>query len=389
MHTLAARMADTNGRASGFDYLRLFLALSILLIHTAMICHGLAADQAIYVGPARPLARLILPAFFAISGFLVAGSLERSRTIPMFLALRVLRIYPGLIALAAISAFVIGPLTSDLSASAYFSNHLLFHYLLTMSGDVQFYLPGVFAHNPQPGTVNGQLWTIPFELGAYLTLAGLATLGLTRWNFIAPLSTVLLILAYLGVTLLRHHLTVVFVPGSLNGALLMAAALTGASLYLYRRVIPYNLTLFAAALVISMLLVSIVPFGDFFAPIPAAYATVYLGLCNPDRRPLHGADYSYGVYLYGFSLQQTIIFLCPLAQDWRLNMLISVPAVLIVAALSWHFIENPAQNLRHPLRRLETLWLSRGARAPERAGSDRMAGMAVGPRGAVYRNTEI
>ncbi len=198
-----------------------------------------------------------------------------------------------------------------------------------------------------------------------------------------------MILAYLGVTLLRHHFKVVFVPGSLNGALLMATALAGASLYLYRHVIPYNLPLFVAALVISMLLVSIVPFGDFFAPIPAAYATVYLGLCNPDRRPLHGADYSYGVYLYGFSLQQTIIFLCPFAQDWRLNMLISVPVVLIAAALSWHFIENPAHNLRYPLRRLETLWLTQRDVAALRAGGDRMVGMAVGPHGAEYRNTEI
>src|ERR1700733_12268804 len=94
--SIAARIAQTGGHASGFDYMRLCLAPSIVCQHAGMTSYGMHADVALFESPARPLFRFILPAFFALSGFLVAGSQERSRTLLMFLGLRVLRINPAL-----------------------------------------------------------------------------------------------------------------------------------------------------------------------------------------------------------------------------------------------------------------------------------------------------
>ena len=48
---------------------------------------------------------------------------------------------------------------------------------------------------------------------------------------------------------------------------------------------------------------------------PVAYATVCLGLMNPSRKMLRGADYSYGIYLYGFAVQQTVMHYLPMAQS--------------------------------------------------------------------------
>lgn len=329
-----------------------------------MICHGLGADEAIFNGPARPLLRLILPAFFALSGFLIAGSLERSKTLGMFLGLRALRIYPGLIAYALITAFVIGPMVTRFSIHDYFTDPIFFQYQRTLLGDVQFYLPGVFSNNPQPDIVGGQLWTIPFELYSYATLAGFALIGLRRHRMLAPLSVVVVTASYLFITLVRHHWTIVYVPGAINGALLIATSLAGAAIYAYRDIVPWNFSLFAVAVILSVACVGYLPYGDFFAPFPAAYTTIYIGLFNPNRRPLHGADYSYGVYLYGFTIQQVVVYAFPFARGEIANMLVSVPAVVLIAAFSWHFVEHPVHRLRFVMKRLETSYLSLRTHVP-------------------------
>src|ERR1700761_3676596 len=114
LKTIQDRISETGGRSTGFDYMRLVLALAILGWHSIVTCYGSVAQDAVGASPARPLIALLLPAFFALSGFLVAGSLERSRTIPMFLGLRALRILPALAVESLISALIIGPLLTTL-----------------------------------------------------------------------------------------------------------------------------------------------------------------------------------------------------------------------------------------------------------------------------------
>ena len=371
--SLLLRLQRTGGCAIGFDYLRLSLALSICVLHCMIICDGFQAVNAIFLSPARPLVRFILPAFFALSGFLVAGSLERSQTLGMFLGLRALRIYPALGVEVVLSAFGLGPFASSAPVESYFRNPLFFGYLRNILGDPHYYLPGVFTANPLPRIVNGQLWTIPFEMGCYIALAGLTLLGLRRWRVLGPASVVAVTLAYLAVTLTRHGGTLVPVPGAINGALLIAAFLGGVSLYLYRDVVPYSAPLCGAAALITVLCLGICPGGDFFAPLPAAYVTVCIGLLNPSRRLLRGADYSYGIFLYSFAIQQACYHFLPFARVPTGNLLVGLPTVLGFAALSWHCIERPAQRLRAILKRLEMAYLDWRARG---------TGVAIADEGA-------
>lgn len=357
--SIAARIDETDGRASGFDYLRLMLSLSIVLLHSSITSYGLAADQAIFEGPARPLVRMILPAFFALSGFLVAGSLVRSKTLGMFLALRVLRIYPALAVEVLLSAFILGPIVTSLSIKEYFTNYLFFSYLLNITGHIQFLLPGVFEDNPLPNIVNGQLWTVPFELGCYIVLAGIAMLGLKRNRAIGPFFVVIVTISYLFVTLYRHNWVVAPVPGAINGALLIATFLAGVSIYFYKEKLPWNFGAGLASGLLAAVFLGYMPYGDFLAPIPIAYFTVYLGLLNPGRKALLGADYSYGIFLYGFVIQQSIAHFFPDFRSPAFNMALSVPIVLLVAAASWHFVERPAQQFRVVLKRWEERYLQR------------------------------
>lgn len=74
--TLGSALKRAEDRPSGFDYLRLSLAVSIVAWHTIAVCYGPQAEAPLWTQWFRPLPFFIIPAFFALSGFLVAGSLN-------------------------------------------------------------------------------------------------------------------------------------------------------------------------------------------------------------------------------------------------------------------------------------------------------------------------
>jgi peptidoglycan/LPS O-acetylase OafA/YrhL len=295
-----------------------------------------------------PLVGTLLPMFFALSGFLVAGSLFRTTTLVQFLGLRVIRIYPALAVEVLISALLIGPLLTTLPLKDYFTSPVFYLYLVNITGHIHYLLPGLFENNPFPNTVNMQLWTVPFELGCYITLSVLAVLGIKKFHWIAPAATVLLLLAYFVVrVIVKKQWALIAIAGGLPGQLLIACFLSGVSLYLYKEELPWSLSLCAISGVVTALLVGFIPFGDFIAAPVAAYFTVSLGVTNPKKLGvLQGADYSYGIYLYGFVIQQALVAAFPWAREWWINILVCVPVAMGVAAVSWHFIEKPALNLR-------------------------------------------
>jgi peptidoglycan/LPS O-acetylase OafA/YrhL len=351
--SIAERLAATNGRPSGFDYLRLGLAVAIVAFHSVMTTYGRSVNDALLMSSLGPFLRTILPMFFALSGFLVAGSLERSKTILTFLGLRVIRIYPALAVEVALSAFLIGPAITMIPLASYFSDPLFTKYLLNVSGTIHYYLPGVFETNPYPKVVNLQLWTVPYELLCYVTLTALVLAGAVQRRILVPLAMPALALGEL--LFLRS-------PDAwgwrvYNGYQLVLCFLAGVSLYLYRDKITWSLSMFFAALAASLLLWYL-PFGEYPAVLTTAYVTIYIGLTNLGRLSIiKGADYSYGIYLYGFVMQQLFVSLGG-PRSWWINVLVCVPLSALVAALSWHFVEKPAQKLRQFLPAAERQYLA-------------------------------
>jgi peptidoglycan/LPS O-acetylase OafA/YrhL len=297
--------------------------------------------------------------FFALSGFLVAASLERCRTLLKFLSLRAIRIFPALMVEVIISAFLLGPLVTGVSLSEYFTDPLFFHYLWNLVGHPQFFLPGVFLDNPVPRVVNGQLWTVPFELLCYISLAGLTVLGIKRYPIIAPTGSIGLLGAWIGLKVVMHG-ELAAMPGRVSGAILISCFLAGIAVYFYRMRIAWRPVWGTAALVASLgLLWS--AYGEYVAVFPIAYLTVFIGVANPRKILfLKNADYSYGIFIYGFVIQQAVAFWLPGSREWYLNVLISVPAALCLAALSWHFVEKPASELRKYVDWLEEKYLGFG-----------------------------
>ena len=335
--------------------MRLILALLVALDHCVTTSYGPVIEARFWATPIRPFLQALLPMFFALSGYLVAGSLERSKTLLMFIGLRIIRIYPALFVEVLLSAFVLGPIMSAFSPRNYFLSGLFWRYLLNITGDIHFQLPGVFLLNPYPNLVNGQLWTIPYELLCYVTLSTLAILWTRRWRLVSLTITVGVIVGYAIIHALHHHGNFAEMQAALPGLFLVFSFLVGACIHLFRDRLPWDFRIFVAMVAISLvglneggLLVYI------FVPFSLAYVTVYLGLTNPTRGGfLVGADYSYGIFLYHFVVQQTVVHLIPAAQHWYVNAIVSIGLATAFAAASWHFIEKPALGSRRHLVKLE------------------------------------
>ena len=105
LQSLGDRLDASAGRPSGFDYMKVSLAVMVIATHSVLTSYGQAADAAMWDTPARPFLRSVLPMFFGVSGFLVAASLDRCKTLIKFFGLRAIRIFPALTVEVLLSAF--------------------------------------------------------------------------------------------------------------------------------------------------------------------------------------------------------------------------------------------------------------------------------------------
>ena len=144
-YTIGEKYAAAEFRPTGFDYLRIILAVSILLWHAILVCHAVSSARGVVETQWKVPLLFLVPSFFSLSGFLIAGSLERS-TIPAFIGLRILRIVPALAVDTLLTLLIVGPLFTTLPLREYFSNKVTWKYLTNILGHINC-LP-VFHNNP-------------------------------------------------------------------------------------------------------------------------------------------------------------------------------------------------------------------------------------------------
>jgi peptidoglycan/LPS O-acetylase OafA/YrhL len=309
---------------------------------------GPDAERAILSGPLHGAISLLLPMFFALSGFLVCASLDRSRGLIPFIVHRILRIVPALTVVVVLSALVLGPLMTTLTLAQYFSRAESYQYLLNIIGSIHFQLPGVFMDTPEQRTVNASLWTIRYELGCYMALALLASVGFLKHVRVMSF-VVILSWAVCTALLLWHGSVKVAMESGTSGHFLVVCFLAGTVIFLLRDklLLPGPAMLLISG-VLSYGLLSR-PESAFLAPFPVAYLTVCLGLMNPPRIPVFSdGDFSYGLYLIAFPIQQTYSALFPHQRTWSRDVVISMALSFSYAFLSWHLVEKPV--IRHRKR---------------------------------------
>lgn len=281
--------------------------------------------------------------FFTISGYLIAMSYCSRHDLKAFVVARVLRIFPAVCVCVWVSAFIIGPCLSSLSVADYFKNISVYKYsinntVLLLRGYITDALPGVFMTNPFPRAFNGSLWTLPVELRMYLAIAVIGVLGLLRRRWL----TSVLLLASLFIIVVECQQG----PLELLVWRLPVFFLAGVLFYLNRDFIPSNTIILAALGTIAVLAFSSVSFpilgGSFlvyavfwFAYVPDGWIRKFNDL----------GDYSYGLYIYAFPVQQTLAALRPGIAPLSM-FLAAFPLTLGLAVVSWHVVEKPSLALK-------------------------------------------
>lgn len=377
------------GFGPGFDFARVFLAFNVLGWHSVLVAqgtYGQALDGAGWV-----LNYSVLPMFFGLSGFLVAGSAQRL-DIRNFFINRGLRIFPALIVEILLSAVVLGAIYTALPLARYFTSGAFFTYFLNILGFVRLQLPGVFLHNPNAAVVNASIWTVPYELACYGVMGTLIVTGIVRkgWTLVASAALVvgLSMILQFGAArfphadILQSALTLYEHNG--KGPALLPCFILGVAAYTLRHKIPFSgvlalacaITILAMGLLGSPGLYQFTPFTLLTSPI-LIYLVCFVGLSKIPPLPFFsGGDYSYGVYLYGFPIQQALAASFP-GMGWPVLLGISAVVVTLFATLSWRLIEKPILRLR---KNFSFVAREREREAVEAAKSDGAAlGLAAEP----------
>jgi peptidoglycan/LPS O-acetylase OafA/YrhL len=363
MQSLGSALDEQRGFAQGFDFLRIFLATGIIGWHTANLSgHAEMAKASVFWLSEY----MLVPMFFALSGFLVAGSSMRLST-RNFMLNRAARILPALAADIFFAALLIGPLVTKLPAKQYFTDATFLSYFFNIVGWVHYSLPGVFEDNPLPD-VNGALWTVPFEIACYIILMGLMISGAIKRPRLILLFTCAVLIVGIPLRLMMSHLAsdnATFLESLamdfflFRSSLLWPSFLVGIVLYQLRYYVPFSKTV-AIGLVCGVILVSV--FGDpevllrspvvYSIMLPLlGYLTVTIGLSPMPRLPgFGGGDYSYGLYLYHTPFLQSLIHCFPEAwtgDRWWTLFFAGFPLSLTAAVISWHLFEYPVLKLRN------------------------------------------
>ncbi len=349
---MAASLEErSRSRDNNFDLLRLGAAAMVLVSHAFPLS---GAREPFFDLPGHSMGAFGVEIFFAISGFLVVRSWCREPRLRAFVPKRALRILPGLMVAALLTAFVLGPLFTSLSVGAYLTHPETYGFVARnwTLFTINELLPGVFEHNVFPLAVNGSLWTLPLEVFAYGVLAALGIAGLLRRR-----AAVLVLLAGLFVVTSPYSgidLNVAAAPGGVDGGKidlslhLLAIFLASSALYLYRERVPLHPALFAAALGAIAVNGALPDLGATLTTLAIPYAVLFAA-CRPRARLsvlTRPGDVSYGIYIYAFPITQAVVAVMGGDGPVGAVVLASLALTYAVAYASWRLVEAPALALR-------------------------------------------
>lgn len=333
-----------SARGDNLLLLRLVAASAVIYGHSYAIC-GIAGakDHIARLGLGYGLysGSIAVQVFFAVSGFLVTGAWLRRPDLAFFLRSRTLRIVPAYLVCLLVSTLVIGTAVTELPRAQYLADPETWRYIwknLTFPIDMVWTLPGVFASNPLPNTINGSLWTLVVEVRVYVWLALFGVLGLLdrreRFFYAAALLVAALYTAYpLPMMPMDEFLRL--------GGFFLA----GSAFYRWRDLVPFHggfVVLLSGAAALAHGTEAFMPLYGLalcYAVFWFAYGPRFLLGFN------RFGDYSYGVYLWGFPIQQIVAKLLAVPTPTRIT-LIALPCAVAAGALSWHCVEKPLLRLK-------------------------------------------
>lgn len=350
------------GHRNSLGLLRLILAATVIFDH-AFPLGGFGTDPLWNLTHHQAsLGSIAVAGFFVISGYLIAKS-GMSADVVQFFWRRILRIFPAYWGVLIFTAVIVAPiiwLLMGRSLGTYFTfagDGPVHYFAANWTLNIGTYgIYDIYADTTPYGisighssVFNGSVWTLIYEWTCYLVIGvGVAFGVLTRARLVVPILTVFVFILQI-VFLVDSTAVATFIPFfadqyRLN---LLMTFLFGSCLAVYSKSIPFDDRLGVLAGVVMLLTLR---YGGFTVVglAAGAYFVMYLGarLGGPLRRVGAKNDYSYGVYVYGFLVQQTLAFFGVYRLGYLPFTLIALVVSLGFAWLSWHGIEKHAMALK-------------------------------------------
>jgi peptidoglycan/LPS O-acetylase OafA/YrhL len=344
MHTSTSVGMQVDPRRNGLNTVRLVLAASVLVWHS----FRLTGREVPYPHGGIFFGSFGVDGFFVISGLLLSGSYLHRPDLWVFLRNRALRILPGFWVCLVVVAFGFAPLALLIQGGAFsglmHGSDPAWRYVLVNIATrmQQWSVANTPAHTHYDGYWDGSLWTLSWEMIAYLCLAALGVVGLLRRR-------VAMIVATAGLWALHIADTYELIPHNYwvsTGSRLGLMFALGVLLHLFGPKIPRTALLTVIAAVVLAVSTLLPTYSVLGAPA-LAYLVVTVGIAlSAPRWWLRDRDISYGLYIYTFPVQQTLVLLGAAVLPVPLFALLSLVSAVPFAAASWFGIERPALGLK-------------------------------------------
>jgi peptidoglycan/LPS O-acetylase OafA/YrhL len=351
---MGARGSALDPSGNNLNALRFLAASLVVLSHGFELPSGLSTRDWAHAATGRAFSWYAVNMFFVISGYLIFASWRRRPQLFPFLYARFLRIVPALFVMLVVTVFLLGALFSTLAFASFLTAPETLRYFWGCLSIVfvKYDLPGVFGANPLQA-VNGSLWTLRYEISCYAAVAIAGAAGFLKSTSMrrAAMLSAAVAASIVLISLDAYGL------GNSEGRLgmlyelcrLALCFLLGGIFYEFGQHIRTKINfIFPVAAVLLILLVAKTSVFTPIASLAIACLTVWLAFV-PNGRWIawtrKASDYSYGMYIYAFPVQQAIIAAIPgvsFATDIGLGFLVT----LAFAALSWHLVERPALSLK-------------------------------------------
>ncbi len=340
-------LTKTAGRNENtFDFLRLFAASVVVIAHaqfelgTEVLWNGSQLFDGIGI-------------FFVLSGFLIWQSAERTfdktGSWNAYFTNRALRILPALYVFAVAMPVVLSALGAMPWSSLFTMD------MFVWLGSAFFLLPAYDPHiwaSIGTGNMNGHLYTIPAEVSFYIVVPALVYVS-RCWGFkwvVAVMAACAFIGPVVGALTDGWPETFVHFTFLERGAYFLAGVVWARYWNRFRNSGLIALVAFAIYAALKV-------FGpghdwySMFQPVllalPLSYWVIWFGFNGPKalgRLVTKIGDLSYGTYIWHVLILQLLVWQGWVGNWWQVFAVLAIS--LMVAQVSWRFVEKPALKLK-------------------------------------------
>ena len=339
-----------NKEKSNFNLIRLICAILIIYGHSnSLIFNNFPGEGNTFmkIFGLTPAA-IGVKCFFFLSGLLVVNSLLNYKDLFVYSVKRFFRIYPALLFVIFVTVFLIGLFCTNLNMNDYLSEKNTWDYIIKnisfrIWGNNDIGLPGVFVDNKYQISVNAPLWAISAECFSYIMIFALFAVSSFNKKIVTIACCAIILDFFMPKSFIFY-----WIPKENSDltAIPFCYAL-GILLALYKEKAKINWLLPIGSLIFLHI------FKEAFFTDALKYITVFSTfVCIAKSKIVVKfsklPDISYGIFLFGWPLQQFICAILPQA-NYFFSFGITLLLAFVFGYITYKFIEQPSSKLQNKI----------------------------------------